>query len=405
MQTVRSSRCLVLVALAATAIETGCSGTSGTPVAPIRSGAAPSATPIATASPAPSIQPSTVPPTATPRPSATPIPSATPAPTATPTPSTACGGSLPAGAKFYATSFNNLGDNSVLAGAADFSGTPTNAFAGGTALNQPIAAALDASGRVYVANFAATLGGVPSIQVYPADIGCAGPLSTLTGSNTQLQGPDGVAVDSAGFVYVSNTPTSVALYAPLSAGTQNTAPVSVATLAVTASNGISNNVLTVALDANGRVFVASAEDNEVLVLPARAGTTLSNTPVATITGAATLLDDPRGVAFDAAGHVYVANQTGPSGPGSITEYAANPAGTTNAAPIAQLTGSATKLENPLGVAIDRNGEIYVSDAESGILEFAASPSGVLNEAPAGSFAGGPVPGGGDFFNAFGVAAH
>jgi hypothetical protein len=402
---------LPLAVLAAMTVIAGCSGNNGTSVAPIRGNAGgavgPNATPTAAASPTPSAAGSATPTaaaTATPTPTAAPTATPAPTPTPTPTPIVACGAnSLPSsGPLFYATSYNNIGDDSVLAGAGDFSGTPTNAFAGGMALNQPVAAALDSTGKVYIANFAASAsGGSPSIQMYPPGIGCAGPLATLIGTSTTLQGPASVAVDSAGYVYVANTPTSFSLFAPFTSGTLNVAPLTTVTLPVTSYNGSYNNTLTLALDSAGRIYVASEEDNEVLVLPARSGTAISTTPVATIVGAATLLDSPRGVALDSSGKIYVTNEFG----SSITVYSANPSGTTGAAPIAEIAGASTGLTSPTSVAVDRNGEIYVAEIPGGILEFPPSPSGVVNEAPAGSFAGGPVPNGGDFYAAFGVAAH
>ena len=45
---------------------------------------------------------------------------------------------------------------------------------------------------------------------------------------------------------------------------------------------------------------------------------------------------------------------------SITEYA--PAATGNTAPVATIAGSATGISNPIGIAVDTTGQLYVSNA-------------------------------------------
>ncbi len=272
----------------------------------------------------------------------------------------------------------------------DFSGSPANVFATGSSyLNQPQGIALDSAGNLYVANAA----GSPSVQVYPPNIGCAGPSTVLTGPNTLLQRPTDVALDPSGYLYVTNGPANLLLYAPLYNGTLNAAPLANVALPIARGSGSQSNQPALALDAAGRIYVTSELDNEVLVLPARSGNTLSGTPVATLAGPATLLDAPRGIALDPSGKIYVSNGSGPSGAGSVTVYAAQPSGTTASAPIAQIAGPNTRIVSPYGVATDRLGEIYVADAQNGLLEFAPNPSGVLNEAPAGAIPIGPLAGG------------
>ena len=120
--------------------------------------------------------------------------------------------------------------------------------------------------------------------------------------------------------------------------------------------------------------------------PARAGTTLNSTPVATIAGAATLMNSPSGVAIDASGKIYVSNEFGGAPGGFINVYAANPSGGVNATPLAQIF-SAT-LGRASSVAVDTSGEIYVTDPDApAVDEFAANPSGAVTEAPAGTISG------------------
>ena len=70
------------------------------------------------------------------------------------------------------------------------------------------------------------------------------------------------------------------------------------------------------------------------------GASGNETPVATISGSATGLDGPEGVAVDSAGHLFVANIN----VDSVTEYAKGATG--NTAPVATISGSATRLSRP-----------------------------------------------------------
>jgi hypothetical protein len=71
----------------------------------------------------------------------------------------------------------------------------------------------------------------------------------------------------------------------------------------------------------------------------------SATPVATIAGPATGLSAPLGVAVDSAGHLFVTNASADS----VTEFAEGATG--NTAPVATISGPATGLHSPGGVAV------------------------------------------------------
>jgi hypothetical protein len=110
---------------------------------------------------------------------------------------------------------------------------------------------------------------------------------------------------------------------------------------------------------------------------------------------------PAGVTRDALGNVWVANQaqagTSPSCPGSmgsITVYANGASG--NVSPIATISGPATQLSNPYGIAINPDGNIYVVNAcNASITVYASGSNG--NVAPiaviSGSNTGLDAPGG------------
>jgi hypothetical protein len=69
------------------------------------------------------------------------------------------------------------------------------------------------------------------------------------------------------------------------------------------------------------------------------------TPVATIAGPNTGLDEAAGVAIDPSGNLFVTNVSG----NSVTEYAPGAGG--NAIPLATIEGSDTGLDGPFGIAV------------------------------------------------------
>jgi hypothetical protein len=371
----------------ATATATASSIASASPAA--------SASATASASPSPGASPSTAP---TPSPSPSSVPVAT------------CGSPLPAatGRPLFYVGTNNA--TTVDVGAGAFTGSSPPGFGivagsgAGTGLGQPAALALGPNGYVYLSDFSST------IQEYAPNLGCTGPFATLTGSNTQLNLGSGIAVDPAGYLYVAEegNPREIQLFAPLAAGTQNVAPLASIPLPVT-NTGYADGVQ-VALDSLGRIYVVSDEDDTVVVYPARSGATLSSTAIATITGSNTRFNSELGgIALDAANDIYVLGSNSNAQPEtpSVLEFAPlapGQTGTLNIAPIAQIVGSATTLKFPTGIAVDRLGYIYVSDAgTTGIAEFAPIPSGTVNEAPLGSVTG--TLGSATLYLPYGVAAY
>ncbi|HVN63499.1 MAG TPA: SBBP repeat-containing protein, partial [Candidatus Binataceae bacterium] len=87
------------------------------------------------------------------------------------------------------------------------------------------------------------------------------------------------------------------------------------------------------------------------------------TPSITLSGASTGFDEPYGVALDSNGNIYVTNcgsNCGGSGAGSVTVYPPGSKG--DAAPSTTIGGINTGMVDPAGIAVDSSGNIYVPNS-------------------------------------------
>jgi len=152
----------------------------------------------------------------------------------------------------------------------------------------------------------------------------------------------------------------------------------------------------------GQIYVADFAKNSVFVYAANPSGTMNETPLATIAGSNTGLDQPQGIAVDASGKIYVANDVPNSGSagiltagGYITVYAANPSGTLNETPLATLTPAVQQTGGvlpgfPSGITLDSSGNIYLATGDYGeggggsVLVFPPNPSGTVTESPTGT---------------------
>jgi len=178
-------------------------------------------------------------------------------------------------------------------------------------------------------------------------------VGAITGPATGLANPEGVALDTAGRLYVANSSAStITEYAP--AATGNTAPV--ATIAGPGT-GLDNPRF-LAIDPAGRLYVVNALNNTITeYAPAATGNT---TPVATIAGSATGISNPIGIAVDTTGQLYVSN----AGTNSITRY--SPGANGNVTPNFLLQGDQTQLNGPKGLTFSATGALIVANDTGGV---------------------------------------
>jgi 6-phosphogluconolactonase (cycloisomerase 2 family) len=237
---------------------------------------------------------------------------------------------------------------------------------------------------MYVANY-----GGNDISIFPVSAnGNVGPgANTIAGANTGLVGPRGVAVGSTGIIYVASSNWAgtdrVTVYAAGASG--NATPIQT----ISGSNTGLSDIYGIALDAAGDIYVASAAQNgpgAQSVNVFAPGATGNVAPMRTISGAATLLSEPIGVAVDPTGNLYVVNQAG-SGT-AVDVFAPNANG--NVPPIQTIAGSNTGLNaSAYGVAWHHGppavGRIYVTEASPAVAIFRANQTG--NVTPAKTISG------------------
>ena len=258
-------------------------------------------------------------------------------------------------------------------------------------LNQPKSVAVDANGNVYIAD----AGNNVIEKVTPdgnlSVIAGGGTLtpSTVAGPATSvaLNSPSGVAVDAAGNVYIADTGNNfVEIVTPdgnlkVIAGGGGTLP---STTSGPATSALLNGPRGVAVDTAGNVYIADTGNNFVEVVDFVSGHISllagggGTTPQASQAsndwdghfglGTNIALNGPRGVAVDASGIVYIAdtgNNVIERVTSSILSVVAG-GGTASPSPLGPATHKL--LNAPNGVAVVPSGTLYIADTNHDVVE-------------------------------------
>lgn len=283
------------------------------------------------------------------------------------------------------------GSNACIGSLLTVSGTPYSNIEwknGGTTFKiTPSAAGMDAAGTSIGTSDGITPMGVfvtPGGDMYVADIFSnrimkynAGFNSTSTGTVVAADGlslPSSVYVDAAGNIYVANFGSNNIIEFP--AGSTST---TVGT--VVAADGL-NGPSYVTLNGAGDIYVADNNNNRVIVFPA--GST-STTPG---TVRASGFTNVQSIYLDPSDTMYVADFSG----NSILKYAPGSGTGTIVAGGNGAGSAANQFSSAAGVAVDANGNVYVSDKDNHRVQM--FPSGSTSATNGVTIAGTGIAGSG-----------
>jgi hypothetical protein len=257
------------------------------------------------------------------------------------------------------------------------------------ALPAVAAATLVASGPSGAAPQVVTVAG----NGVPGSSGAGGPATSA-----RLDQPGGIAVDGAGDLFVADTDNCRVVEVPAASGTHYGVAMTahrlytVAGTTCAAAHGVGHPT-GVAVDGAGDLFVADATGDRVLELGAARGARLhtvagTGSPGSAGEGgpaAAAQLDDPTGVAVDAAGDLFIADTDNcrveevPAASGTRYGVVMTTGGlyTVAGTGTCGMTGlggpaAAAQLANPTAVAVDAQGDLLIGDRGEGtVVELAA----------------------------------
>lgn len=285
-----------------------------------------------------------------------------------------------------------------------FAGNYTSGFSGDGSgassgqLASPFAAAVDKSGNVYIADQfnnrirKVTPGGTISTVAGNGTSGYTGDGSAATSG--ELSNPEGVALDSSGNLYISDTSNCV-IRKVTTSGTISTVAGNFTTgCGYTGDGGAATAAVLyhpsgIVVDSKGRIFIADTSNNIVRIVTTDgnintyAGNFGAGIGFTGDGGPATSarLNNPEGLALDSAGNLYIAdgNNNRVRVVNAATGVISTVAGSSTLGGFAGDGALATKarLNTPKGVAIDSVGNLYIADTFNARIRI-VSPAGIIS---------------------------
>jgi hypothetical protein len=288
----------------------------------------------------------------------------------------------------------STGAVSTLAGLTGSSGA-ADGTGSAARFNNPSGVAADSAGNVYVAdtvnNTLRMVTPQGSVTTLAGSPGVAGSTDGI-GTAARFQGPQGLALDASGNLYVADTNNHTIRKVVLSTA-------SVTTVAGTAGNpgsadGSGSSAQFdfpsgVAVDSVGNVYVADTENNTIReILPSGVVATSAGlagySGCADGRGVAARFDSPSAVAVDSSGNVYVTDtdnftirELKTSNGIVTTRVVTTLAGLAGTSGNADGVGSAVRFFHPAGIAVDSSNNLYIADTDNDTVRV-----GLLAMAPA-----------------------
>ena len=227
-----------------------------------------------------------------------------------------------------------------------------------------------------------------------------------SGTAARFENPRGVAVDSTGNIYVADTfEESIRKITPAGVVTtiagQNGIPGSADGTGSAAGFDIPYGV---AVDSAGNVYIADSGNNTIrFMTPGGVVTTIAglahNAGSANGVGSAARFNSPRALAVDSAGNIYVADTNSStireivptSSGGPITWTVSTISGLAGTVGTANGNISTARYNHPAGIACDGNGDLYIADSTNFLIRKLVVSGGAVSTV-AGTGATGDVDG-------------
>lgn len=273
-----------------------------------------------------------------------------------------------------------------------FAGAATNAGSANgpwnqARFNQPYGMAVDNAGNIYVAEDAGdTIRKITPAGLVSTVAGLSGISGSAdgVGSAARFNVPLDLCVDAFGNLYVSDTANDIIRRITPGGNVGTLAGAALAADSVDGPTNVArfNQPRGIALDAAGNLYVADFGNDTIReISSAGVVTTIAGRPgiVGTQDGIGTnaLFNSPSGMTIDGAGNLYVVevgNNTvrkiAPNGTVSTLAGLAGYAGSQDG------VGSAARFRSPGGITIDASGNLYVADFQNQLLR-RVTPTGVV----------------------------
>jgi trimeric autotransporter adhesin len=289
------------------------------------------------------------------------------------------------------------GDISTIAGTGTLGYSGDSGAATSAEIADPYGVAIDSSGNVYIADYLnarirkvtastgdiSTIAGGGTVCGGAADAagdGCAA-------TNATLNSPLGVAVDSAGNIYIADAANQIVRKVTASTGIISVVAGTLGSSGYSGDGGLATSAqlsepADVAVDSSGNIYIADSTNGVIRKVAA------SNSHISTVAGGGSgcigqtdyvgdgcLATDgvirlPEGVALDSAGNIYIADwgddliRGVSASTGIIYAVAGNLSGGYSGD-----GGAATsaELNGPYRLAVDSSGDIYISDNGNNVI--------------------------------------
>jgi len=257
---------------------------------------------------------------------------------------------------------------------SDYAGTGTAGSSGdggaatSATLNTPSGVALDGAGNLYIAgtgsNKVRVVNAASGNIATAAGTGAAGYTGDgVAATAATLNGPNGVALDTSGNIYIADTGNNVIRKISAQTGFIST---------VAATSGILAGPKGVGVDLLGDLFIADTGNNTIREVSA-AGT------ISTVSGVTGLLA-PAGVSVDATGNLYIAdtgnNAIRKLSGGTLTVVAGTPGVSGSSGDGGAATSA--RLNAPTDVVLDAAGDLYITDSGNNKIRFVSAASGTIS---------------------------